>query len=90
MHTEWNPTCSPAVFVAAFPSEDPGVQQSAQTFFGFEDEVINAALGGEITVDGADLDSFKAVIPANVANGVAQCLQTCGIQKREARPLRKA
>jgi hypothetical protein len=33
LHTEWNPDCEPAVFVAAFPSEDPGVQQAVQTFF---------------------------------------------------------
>lgn len=81
-HTEWNPDCTPAVFVAAFPSEDPGVQQIAQTFFGFEDDVITAALGGDITVAGEDLDSFKGLIPANVALGVESCLAKCNIKKR--------
>jgi len=33
-------------------------------------------------VDGMDLDSFKKVIPANVALGVESCLQKCGISKR--------
>ena len=27
LHTEWNPDCTDALFVAGFASEDPGVQQ---------------------------------------------------------------
>ena len=30
IHFEMNPTCEPAMFVAAFNNEDPGVQQVAQ------------------------------------------------------------
>jgi len=82
LHTEFNPDCDPAVFVAAFPNEDPGVQQAVQTFFGLEDEIIRAALGGDGMVDGMDLDAFKTVIPPNVALGVESCLQKCGISKR--------
>jgi hypothetical protein len=82
MHTEFNPDCTDAVFVAAFPDEDPGVQQAVQTFFGLEDEIVQAALGGDGTVNGMDLDKFKAIIPANVALGVESCLQKCGISKR--------
>jgi len=33
VHTEFNPTCNQSIFVAGFASEDPGVQQSAATFF---------------------------------------------------------
>ena len=47
MHTEWNPDCVPAVFVASFSNEDPGVQQSLQTLVGFEDDVIRAAMSGD-------------------------------------------
>jgi hypothetical protein len=79
LHTEWNPDCEPAVFVAAFPDEDPGVQQAAQTLFGFEDDVIRALLGGDGSVNGQDLDKFKTVIPANVALGVQSCLTKCNI-----------
>ena len=82
LHTEFNPDCTPAVFVAAFPDEDPGVQQAVQTFFGLEDEIIKAALGGDGSVNGEDLDTFKGLIPANVALGVESCLQKCGISKR--------
>lgn len=79
LHTEWNPDCEPAVFVAAFPDEDPGVQQAAQTFFSLEDDVIRAALGGDGSVNGQDLDKFKGLIPANVALGVESCLKKCNI-----------
>ena len=79
MHTEWNPDCVPAVFVASFASEDPGVQQSLQTLVGFEDEVVRAAVAGDGVVDGKDLESFRKYIPANVALGVESCLQKCKI-----------
>ena len=58
------------------------MQQAVQTFFGLEDEIIRAALGGDGMVDGMDLDAFKTVIPPNVALGVESCLQKCGISKR--------
>jgi hypothetical protein len=59
MHTEWNPDCVPAVFVASFANEDPGVQQTLQTLVGFEDEVVRAALGGDGVIDGKDLGSIS-------------------------------
>jgi hypothetical protein len=65
--------------VAAFPSEDPGVQQNVQTILGFEDDIIKAALGGDVSVNGADLDLFKALIPPNVALGVESYLKKCNI-----------
>ncbi|KFY02836.1 hypothetical protein V490_00384, partial [Pseudogymnoascus sp. VKM F-3557] len=77
MHTEWNPNCEPAVFVASFSNEDPGVQQTLQSLMGFEDEVVRAAVGGDGLVDGKDLEKFRAYIPANVALGVESCLQKC-------------
>ncbi|KFX94607.1 hypothetical protein O988_06192 [Pseudogymnoascus sp. VKM F-3808] len=79
MHTEWNPDCVDAVFVASFANEDPGVQQSLQTLAGFEDEVVRAAVGGDGVIDGKDLESFRKYIPANVALGVESCLQKCKI-----------
>ena len=82
MHTEFNPLCTPSYFVAGFNSEDPGVMQIAQTFFNFEPDLVQAVLGGDGTVDGQDIEAYKAAIPKNVALGVEQCLQTCGISKR--------
>lgn len=86
VHTEFNPTCQQSIFVAGFGNEDPGVQQSAQTFFGLDPSIIKAALGGDAFLNGQDVDSFKTIIPANVALGVEQCLQTCGIRKRDSIP----
>jgi len=82
LHTEFNPECSPAVFVAAFGNEDPGVGQIAQEYFGLENEIVKGSAGGEVTVDGKDIDTFRSLIPANVAKGVDSCLAKCGIKKR--------
>lgn len=79
LHTEFNPNCEDAVFVAGFASEDPGVQQVAQTFFGFDSEIVQAALGNDFTFEGKDLDKVKSLIPANVALGVERCLKKCQI-----------
>ena len=80
LHTEFNPGCTDALFVAGFASEDPGVQQAAQTFFGLNDDIVEAALGQD-TIDGATLEKFRSIIPPNVAEGVEKCLQQCHISK---------
>lgn len=82
IHTEFNPDCSSAVFVAGFASEDPGVQQSAQRLFDLDDDVLMAAFENDFTFDGRDIDQFRNLIPANVANGVESCLARCGLSKR--------
>ena len=82
IHTEFNPLCTESIFVAGFNSEDPGVQQVAQTFFSFRPDLVQAVLGGDGTVNGEDLEAFRATIPRNVALGVESCLRTCGIQKK--------
>lgn len=82
LHTEFNPDCHDAVFVAGFANEDPGVQQAAQTFFGFDQDIVEAAVGNDFTFEGKDVDTFRKMIPANVARGVESCLAKCGIKKR--------
>ena len=82
IHTEWNPNCDNAVFVAGFASEDPGVQQSAQRLFDLDDDLLMADLGNDLTFAGEDIDQFRSLIPANVALGVESCLARCGLQKR--------
>jgi hypothetical protein len=77
VHTQFNPDCTPAVFVAAFNNEDFGAGQIADELFSFNQDIVSAAFGGFI--DGKDVDKFKAEIPVSVANGVAECLKTCGI-----------
>lgn len=81
LHTEFNPDCEDALFVAGFASEDPGVQQAAQTFFDLNNDIVEAALDQE-KFHGADLDKFRSLIPPNVATGVERCLEKCHIKKR--------
>lgn len=86
VHTEFNPNCENATFVAAFGSEDPGVQQSAQTFFSLDEDVVESALGTGASINGKDIDAFAKYLPKNVAQGVGECLKKCGIQKRDYAP----
>lgn len=81
LHTEFNPDCTDAVFVAGFASEDPGVEQAAQTLFNLDPELVKADLGVE-AINGQDIEQFRQTIPANVALGVETCLKKCGISKR--------
>ncbi|KAL8997019.1 MAG: hypothetical protein Q9169_003609 [Polycauliona sp. 2 TL-2023] len=81
LHTEFNPTCDDAIFVAAFADEDPGVQQTAQTYFGLDREIVEAATGNDFTFEGKDIVEFRELIPANVAQGVESCLKRCGISR---------
>ncbi|KAL8905040.1 MAG: hypothetical protein Q9171_006829 [Xanthocarpia ochracea] len=79
LHTEFNPNCDDAIFVAGFASEDPGVQQVAQSYFGLGQDVVEAATGNDFTFEGKDVAEFRRLIPDNVALGVESCLKKCGI-----------
>jgi hypothetical protein len=79
VHTQFNPDCTNATFVASFNSEDFGAGQVADELFALSDDVVSAAFGQAI--DGADVAKFKKSIPATIALGVAQCLKTCGIKQ---------
>lgn len=82
LHMEFNPDCTDAVFVAGFNNEDAGTQQTMDAFMKLNSDVITAAIGGEIMIDGRDIDQVKGLVPANVALGVEECLQKCGLTKR--------
>jgi hypothetical protein len=81
VHTQYNPECSNATFVASFNSEDFGTGSVVDEVASFSREVAAAAFGEAI--DGSEIDAFKKVIPVSIAQGVEQCLQKCGIQKRK-------
>lgn len=81
LHTEFNPNCDDAIFVAGFADEDPGVQQTAQAYFGLDQEVVEAATGNDFTFEGKEVDVFRKLIPANVALGVESCLKKCRITR---------
>ncbi|KAJ9154888.1 Cupin domain protein [Pleurostoma richardsiae] len=87
IHSEYNPDCEDAVFVAGFNNPDPGVEQVAQAFFNLRSDIIQASLDGVSMLNGEDIDSFKDILPANIVQGVETCLAKCGISKKAKRDL---
>lgn len=85
IHTEFSPDCDDAVFVAAFNSEDPGVEQIAESLFSLKPAVVAATLGGVSVLDGRDFESFRRAIPANVASGIEACINRCGLERNAKR-----
>ncbi|KAI6857438.1 hypothetical protein KC343_g880 [Hortaea werneckii] len=79
LHTEFNPDCEDAIFVAGFASEDPGVEQAAQTLFSLDPALVKADLGVN-TINGQSIEEFRQHLPANVALGVKECLAKCGLK----------
>ncbi|EJD52234.1 RmlC-like cupin [Auricularia subglabra TFB-10046 SS5] len=103
IHFEANLGCEPAVFVAAFNNEDPGVLQIAQRFFGLPAPIVGATLGGLGVQEVAGLAklvssslgtmvgyrySFEQ-IPDNIALGVDACFKKCGIKKPKSQPTKQ-
>ena len=66
------------MFVAGFASEDPGVEQLAQTLFELDTELVKADLGVQM-INGESIEQFRDQLPANVALGVESCLKQCNI-----------
>jgi len=88
IHQEFNPDCEEAVFVASFNNEDPGVSEIAHNFFDLNNDVLKATLGGgPLTFNGADIDTFRAQIPDNIALGIDACLDKCGIKRNAKRDI---
>ncbi|KAF7325188.1 Spherulin-1b protein [Mycena kentingensis (nom. inval.)] len=81
IHFQQNPTCEPAVFVAALNSEDPGRSDIATSFFMLPSDVVDAALGFPHTIGGQNIDAWRAHLPVNLAAGVDSCLQACGLSE---------
>jgi len=81
IHYQVNNNCEPATFVATLNKADPGTSQIAQNYFALNRDVVNATLGFPETLDGKDIDQFRAGLPANLALGIDKCLAKCGIKK---------
>ena len=79
IHFQQNPTCQPAVFVAALDSSDPGRTDLATNFWMLPSDVIDAALGFPTTIGGDNIEAWRSHLPVNLAAGVDSCLQMCGL-----------
>ncbi|KAJ7141634.1 RmlC-like cupin domain-containing protein [Mycena filopes] len=79
IHYQYNPTCSPAVFVAALNNEDPGRSDIATSYWMLPSAVIDAALGYPETIGGGNIDAWRSHLPVNLAAGVDSCLSACGL-----------
>ncbi|OAL44959.1 RmlC-like cupin [Pyrenochaeta sp. DS3sAY3a] len=77
IHFQFNDNCEKATFVAALNSEDPGTSQVAQNFFALNANVLDATLGLPNTIDGKNIEEFRKLIPANLAQDVDTCLARC-------------
>ncbi|RGP79442.1 hypothetical protein FLONG3_2403 [Fusarium longipes] len=80
VHTQYNPDCEPATFIASFAAEDFGTGQIADEVVALSDDVIAATFGQSIA--GEDIDKVRAAIPKSIALGVEECLKKCHIPKR--------
>jgi len=80
IHYEFNDNCEPAVFVAAFSNEDPGLSRTAQNFFVEDPDVVAADLGfpSYLTSDTIKNKLYPG-IPKAFALGAQECLTRCGI-----------
>ncbi|KAJ7149204.1 RmlC-like cupin [Mycena crocata] len=88
IHFEMNTGCSPAMFVAGFNSEDPGVLQLAQRFFGLPSDIVGATLG-EIGVKEVEGLAHLVQIPDNIAVGTEECLKRCGLARPATQPTKQ-
>jgi hypothetical protein len=76
VHTQFNPTCEPATFVASFNAEDFGAGQVVDEVLAFEDDIVLSAFGESF--DASQLEAMRKKLPASIAQGVASCIATCG------------
>jgi hypothetical protein len=76
VHTQFNPTCETATFVASFNSEDFGAGQVVDEVLAFQDDIVTSAFGESF--DASQLATMRKKLPASIAQGVASCIATCG------------
>ena len=78
IHFEHNDNCDPAVFIAAFSNEDPGLSNVAQNFFRLTPDIVDAVL--PTVIDGTNVIKFSGSLAPEFIQGVQSCLDRCGIK----------
>lgn len=79
IHYEFNDNCEPAMFIAVFSSDDPGMSRTAQNFFGLNPDIVDADLGFPSFLDHTNIAQFATTISPAFALGAKSCLERCGI-----------
>lgn len=80
VHFQFNPTCEPAVFAAAFDNIDAGRVQLANTFFSIqEDDVLETSVGNSESLSASQLDALRGHIPDSFAELMNDCAKMCNI-----------
>ena len=80
---QFNDNCEPAVFVAAFSDNDPGLSSIANNFFSLNPDVVNGTLGYPAQIDATNIATFGPTIPVSFSLGAYECLQRCGIKYQQ-------
>ena len=80
IHFEFNDNCEPAVFIAAFSNEDPGLSTIGKNFFSLDPDIVDADLGFPDFLDHTNIRQFAQSIPKSFANGAMECLDRCHIK----------
>jgi len=75
IHFEQNENCEPAMFVAAFNNEDPGVQTTTLSYFGLPSDIAAVGLGANATL----VQQLSLALAKNPALGVEECRIRCGL-----------
>ena len=80
IHFEFNDNCEPAVFIAAFSNEDPGLSTIGKNFFSLDPDIVDADLGFPDFLDHTNIAQFAQSIPKSFALGAKACLDRCNIK----------
>ena len=75
VHTQYNPDCAPATFIASFNNEDFGTGQIPDELFALNNDLVSAAFGESFS--GAEVDKFQGAIPQSIALGIKECVKRC-------------
>jgi hypothetical protein len=80
LHLEFISNCGEMILVAAFNNEDQGISTPAETLFQLNSDFASLALGLEFS-EGANIDKYRHLVPAILAQGVESCLKRYEIEK---------
>jgi len=79
IHFEINTGCTPALFVAAFNSEDPGVQTTTASYFGLPADIVANGFETPYAVNASFVAYLASTLNKNPGVGLHECYARCGL-----------